>query len=160
MTVRLNSLGFRLLLGYLIPLVLFLSAALVAYVTIQRLLAALDREGRAQQVFTKAYKLKEGIASMAANKATHHLLGDAAFEKLFEARHRDVVAELAALRELTADYPDRLAQIEALADLERRWHGLARADFELFREGPGGDRPRQIPKDRLEEDIALQLQMR
>src|SRR5437588_5335185 len=74
MTGRLNSLWFRLLLGYFIPLALFLGAALVAYVTIQRLLDALHREDIAQKIFTEAYRLKEGLVGMAAAKATHHLV--------------------------------------------------------------------------------------
>src|SRR5262245_13217774 len=115
MTGRLNSLWLRLLIGYVTPLVLFLSAALVAYVTIDRLLGALDREQHAQQVFTKAYKLKEGIVSMSAFKHTHHLLatqhlpGAARFQEDFKERRKGVLSDTEALRELVRDDPARLA---------------------------------------------------
>src|SRR5436305_15272554 len=76
MTGRFNSLWLRLLLGYFIPLALFVGAALVAYVTIQRLLDALHREDLAQQVFDKAHRLKVGLVGMAAYKSAHHLVAD------------------------------------------------------------------------------------
>src|SRR5437588_2932350 len=109
MTGRLNSLWLRLFLGYAIPLVLFLCAALVAYVTIQRLLTALDREQVAQQVLTRAYKLKEGVASMSAYESAHYLLGDPAFEALYRTSREQVQYELASLRELVDGDPARQA---------------------------------------------------
>src|SRR5437764_14282058 len=99
MTGRLNSLWLRLLLGYFIPLALFAGAALVAYITTQRLLDALHREDLAQQVFTEAYRLKVGLVGMAAYKATHHLVTESKtqqeYHRRFEAARREVLNDLA-----------------------------------------------------------------
>lgn len=59
-------------LGYFIPPILFVAAALVAYITIQRLLTTLDREQHTQMVLAKVFELKEGITRMSADKWSHH----------------------------------------------------------------------------------------
>src|SRR5437588_11349431 len=115
MTGRLNSLWLRLLLGYFIPLALFLGASLVAYVTIQRLLDALHREDTAQKIFTEAHHLKEGLVEMAAYKATHHLVPDPAkqpkYHKLFKQARAKVLEDLKMLRSLVQDDAERLRQL-------------------------------------------------
>src|SRR5262245_3666833 len=111
MTGRLNSLWLRLLLGYFIPLALFVGAALVAYVTIQRLLAALHREDMAQRVFTEAYSLKVGLVSMAAYKSAHHLVAEfktqREYRRRFDEARDDVLRDLKTLQRLVRENPER-----------------------------------------------------
>ncbi len=159
MTGRLNSLWFRLFLGYVIPLALFLSAALVAYVTIQRLMDALQGEQQAQEVFTRAYKLKEGIASMSEYKNTQHLLGDRKYQERFEESRRGVLNDLVALCDLIGDDPPRLADLDELARLQEELHHLAEKDFKLFAADKEGWQKR-IAMLQLRPAIALQAQMR
>jgi PAS domain S-box-containing protein len=140
MTGRLNSLWLRLLLGYFIPLALFGAAALVAYVTIQRLLDALHREDMAQKVFTEAYRLKVGLVGMAAYKSAHHLVTEFKQQEYytlhFKQTREKVLRDLKELRRLVQDDPERKHQLgdelTALAKLEEEWYQKAQEDFKLF----------------------------
>ncbi|HYT90327.1 MAG TPA: PAS domain S-box protein, partial [Gemmataceae bacterium] len=163
MTARLNSLWLRLFLGYAIPLLLFLCAALVASVTIQRLLGALDREQRTQEVLTKVYKLKEGVASMAAAESAHHLFGDAAFARTYERSRQDVLLDLEALRALVGADPARLRELDCFTALERKWHELARQDFNLIAQRPPmaeGNWSKWFAQLQLRQSIGLQNEIR
>jgi PAS domain S-box-containing protein len=141
MTGRLNSLWFRLLLGYFIPLALFLGAALVAYVTIQRLLDALHREDTAQKIFTEAFRLKEGLVGMAAAKATHHLVADGKAEKeyldAFRATRTKVLHDLDTLEELVQEDRERVQELKELRQMESRWNEAAEKDFARFARAKG-----------------------
>jgi PAS domain S-box-containing protein len=163
---RLNTLWLRLLLGYFIPLALFLGAAAVAYLTIHRLLDALHREDLAQRIFTEAYRLKEGLVSMAANKATHHLVSakeeQQDFRRRFEEGHQGVLRDLKTLRELVQEDPQRTGELNELERLLGLWNEAARHDFELFSRdrtaevGPWGKGLAQL---QLKKGIELQRKM-
>jgi PAS domain S-box-containing protein len=126
-----GSLRVRLLLGYAVPLILFLGAALVAYVTIQRLLVTLENEKQTEEVLAKAFQVKESIASMSAAECGHHLVGDMALRRRFEDEHREVRAILDQLHELVRHDPNRRAEIEEVQHLERKWSQFAQQDFAL-----------------------------
>ncbi len=166
MTGRFNSLWLRLLLGYFIPLALFLGASAVAYVTIQRLMDALHREDLAQRIFTEAFRIKEGIVGMAASKGTHHLVAtpeeQQEFRKRFEEARRGVLRDLESLRELVREDPERIRELNELARLEREWNEAARHDFQVFsqdRKGKQGFLEKGLAELRLQQGIQLQREM-
>jgi PAS domain S-box-containing protein len=166
MTGRLNSLWLRLLLGYFIPLALFLGAATVAYLTIQRLLEALHREDLAQRIFTEAFRLKEGLVGMAAYKATHHLVPapkeQQEYRGRFEEARRGVLRDLETLRELVREDPERRKELNELARLEREWHEAAQHDFTVFardRKPEQGVWEKGVAQLRLQQGIQLQREM-
>src|SRR5262249_2388213 len=136
----------------------FLCAALVAYVTIQRLLGALDREQLAQQVLTRAYKLKEGVASMSASESALHLLGDPVFEKQYRASRELLLHHLADLRGLVGADGAARADRDPLADRERPGHRRAEEGFKRLAGGGPADRGGAgLP---LREEMALQRKIR
>ncbi|MGE3803942.1 MAG: ATP-binding protein [Gemmataceae bacterium] len=128
----LNSLRARLLVGFVIPLVLFLGAAIAAYVTIERLLTALALEQKSQQVIAHATGFKNDMARMAAAERAHHLLGDQEFKDSFESTWRIFQHNLDEFRNLLAGHPNQQARVQRLAELASKWHELAQADFALF----------------------------
>lgn len=132
MNLRLQSLWFRLLLGFGIPLLLFFSAALVSSVTIQNLLGALIQEQKSQQIIAKAYDLNGALLGMVAVKRGHHLLGDEEFYRDYERYRENFVKELRSLQSLTAENPEHQRDIVYIGSLERRWRLMAERDFELF----------------------------
>lgn len=136
----LNSLWARLILGYAIPVVLFLGAALVAYITIHRLMNALESEQTSQKILTKLYKVKESISSMAASQRAFYLLGEPALKERYEANRVQVRQDLDELRERleSAEDPqaarhaeDRLAALHKISQLEEQCYELAVQDFQL-----------------------------
>src|SRR5437764_13654223 len=80
----LNSLWFRLLLGFAVPLIMFLGAACVSYFSIQRLLNSLEHEQISQKILTKIFEAKDNLEGMAAAKHAHHLLGEPEIQQTFE----------------------------------------------------------------------------
>jgi CHASE3 domain sensor protein len=126
-----GSLRGRLLLGSLIPLVLFLAAALVAYVTILTLTRAEEDERRAHRFLSHAHQLKAHLALMAAAHRGHHLLGQPQFKRNFDAQWKEAQGSLELLEELgTAE--SRKPQIDQLAGQVRKWHDAIEPDFFEF----------------------------
>src|SRR5215468_6601254 len=96
-----STLRSRLLLSSAVPVLLFVGAALVAFVTIQRLLQTLELEQHSQRVIARAYDLKAKLTRMEAAKRGHHLSGQATFKEEYDTELREARASLAELRELT-----------------------------------------------------------
>src|SRR5207302_9146418 len=114
----------------------------------------------------EAFRLKEGLVGMAANKATHHLVAtpkeQKEFRDRFEKARRGVLRDLETLRELVRADPERLNELNELARLEREWNEAARHDFQVFsqdRKGKQGFLEKGLAELRLQQGIQLQRDM-
>src|SRR5262245_14242524 len=112
----------RLLLGFFVPLMLFLAAAIVALFAIQRLVAALEKEQHSEEVLTKTFAMQKSVLGMAAAKRAHHLLGREEFRADFERLRADFFKNLTTLQKLVADNADQLARLEQIEQLESAWY--------------------------------------
>ncbi len=159
MTVRIHSLGFRLFLGYAVPLVLFVGAALIAFLTIQRLLSTLERQTRSQALIAKAYEVKSHLASMGGAMCAHHLADEPHLKREFDRRRGELKQDLGELRELVAA---RGRHREPLAAAERdiaAWLDLTEADFRLsgrLHSGEATERQQALRELRLHDRFGLQ----
>jgi PAS domain S-box-containing protein len=134
----LNSLRIRLLLGYMIPTVLFLGVAVVSFVTIQRLRWALEQEKNTRTELLKIHEVKESITAMSAAKNAYYILGDKELGELgakdlrnqFLESRKKAKQDLQNLRQLVLD-EKRLADLDELERLESNWYSLALSDFNL-----------------------------
>lgn len=132
MSFRLQSLWFRLLLGFGLPLLLFVGAALISSVTIQRLLEALNNEQHSQKIIAKAYEMRGALMGMEAVKRAHHLLGDEQFRRDYDVYQKSFRTELQELSSLTKDRPNHQLALQEIANSERRWRKIAEEDFAAF----------------------------
>ncbi len=128
----LGTLRARLLLGSVIPLVLFVGAASVAFLTNQNLLHAEESEKRAQEVLAKAYDVKANLAVLTATKRAHHLLGTEDLRQRFNAIWAMLDGELNELRNLIAEDDMQRTRVDDADRLARTWHSFAEMDFVLF----------------------------
>ena len=129
-----NTLRTRLLLSTGIPVFLFVAASLVAFLTIQRLLATLDLEQNSQQVIARADDLKANLTGLLAAKQAHRLLGREAFKEDFARYRQGVLDGLADLQRLARDDPDHRASLETLTALSPSLLAPAAAGLEELKE--------------------------
>jgi PAS domain S-box-containing protein len=127
-----RSLRTRLVIGSVIPVVIFLGAAGVSYVAIQRLLTAQTAAQKSQEVLTKAYDVRGQLSLMQAYKRAHHLLKEQEFRDKFDEHRRGFHDDLHRLRDLVADDPDQHQRAEQIADLAKKWETWASSGFLLF----------------------------
>src|ERR1043166_1917153 len=126
-----STLRWRLLLSSAVPVLLFVGAALVAFVTIQRLLQTLDLEQHSQRVIARAYDLEAKLTRMEAAKRGHHLSGQAAFKEEYEAELHGAQASLTELRELAGADPVHREHLDKLSELMGTLRQLAVLDLKL-----------------------------
>src|SRR5260370_36506408 len=100
MTAPLHSLRARLLVSMGIPVALFAAAAVVAFLTIQRLLHTLDLEQTSERVIAQAHNLKADVLGMQSAKRGLHLAGRQAFKEEFDHYRRDFLNSLDELNRL------------------------------------------------------------
>src|SRR5439155_4754277 len=127
-----STLRSRLLLTSAVPVLLFMGAALVAFVTIQRLLQTLDLEQDSERVIARAYDLKAKLTRMEAAKRGHHLSGQAAFKEEYEAEMHGAQASLTELRTLAGEDPVHREHLDKLSELMGLLRQVAQRDFNLF----------------------------
>jgi PAS domain S-box-containing protein len=127
-----RSLRTRLVIGSVIPVVIFLGAAGVSYVAIHRLLAAQTAARKSQEVLTKAYDVRGQLSLMQAYKRAHHLLKEQEFRDKFDEHRRGFHDDLDHLRRLVADDSEQLERAEQIAELAKKWEGWAGSGFLLF----------------------------
>jgi PAS domain S-box-containing protein len=158
-----SSLRSRLLLGSVIPVLLFLGAAVVAYLTIHRLLDAQEWEQHSREALVKAYDAKAHISACMAAKRGHHLLGYEEFRQQYDQHHRDFQEEIHRLRELVDNDETQRARVDAAARLAKQWYTLAGFDFTLF-EGKlpliPEEAQRQVGHEHLSRMVELSEQIR
>jgi PAS domain S-box-containing protein len=138
---RLNTLLARLLIGTSIPLVLFVAVALVAAISLQRLSAALDEEGRAHEVIAATLRLDHCLNNMRLALRSPDGAGE------------DYDRNRRQFRELGEELRLRLGpdtrqggKLHELLAQEQRWHEVVTA--------PGQTRERADDlADRLEKDV-------
>jgi PAS domain S-box-containing protein len=126
-----SSLRGRLLLGALIPLALFLAAALVAFVTILRLTRAEQDERRSREFLTHAYQLKAHLALMAADHRGYRLLGQPGFKSSYDDHAAAVKESTDALLDLGGD-EEYHGQIHTIAQQVGDWRQLIETDFSVL----------------------------
>src|SRR5437763_13406395 len=127
-----STLRLRLLLSSAVPVLLFVGAALVAFVTIQRLLQTLELEQHSQRVIARAYDLKAKLTRMEAAKHGHHLTGQAAFKEEYETELHEAQDSLAELRALTGADSVHREHLDKLFQLMGELRQRAEKDFNLF----------------------------
>jgi PAS domain S-box-containing protein len=135
----LNTLWFRLLLGFAVPLVLFLAAASVSFFSIQRLLASLDHEQLSQKKLTKISEAKENLEAMASAKLAHHLLGLDEFVKEFENRHKEFLQDDQELQQLLQQDEEQTKRLAKIRMLEMEWYNLSVKSFKYWQEHSKND---------------------
>jgi PAS domain S-box-containing protein len=128
----LNTLWFRLLLGFAVPLVLFLAAATVSYFTMQRLLDSLNHEQLSQKKLTNISEARENLEAMASAKLAHHLLGLDEFVKEFNDRHKEFLRDDLELRELLQRNEEQTARLVKIQKLEAAWYDLSMQSFKQW----------------------------
>jgi PAS domain S-box-containing protein len=121
---HLNALRIHLLVGSLIPLVVLLAAALVAYLAMHDLNRAEQSERRAHDVLTKAQAVKAHLASMSAAQRGHYLLGSPEFRASYEAQSRALRQDMDELRRHVADDEPHAGQVEEINELATAWAQL------------------------------------
>ncbi len=129
-----NKLWPRLLIGFIVPLILFLAAAVVAIIAIHRLVNALDSEQHSEIVLTKSFGLQQNVLSMTAAERAHHLLGREEFRLEFNRNRAELLENLETVRRLVSDNPDQSKRLGDIARFEEEWYAMAKPRFELWRE--------------------------
>src|SRR5947209_972811 len=127
-----STLRSRLLLSSAVPVLLFVGAALVAFVTIQRLLQTLELEQHSQRVIARAYDLEAKLTRMEAAKRGYHLNGQVSFKEEYETELHGAQDSLAELRELASTDPVHREHLDKLSQLMGSLQQLAQRDFNLF----------------------------
>jgi PAS domain S-box-containing protein len=135
--VRPLSLLNRLLLGYSVPLLSLAAVAIIASLAISKLLGALERERHTHEVLARAFSLKDDVNGMQAAERAQHLLGEEQYRQAYEATREEFRQNVTTLADLVSDNPVQTERLRTVAEDERRWNGLAEADFRLFGRRPG-----------------------
>jgi PAS domain S-box-containing protein len=160
-----STLRSRLFLSSTVPVLLFVGAAVVAFVTIQRLLQTLDLEQHSQRVIARAYDLEAKLTRMEAAKRGHHLSGQAAFKQEYETELKGAQDSLAELRALAGADPVHRERLDKLSKLMDSLRKLGELDFNLFARLPASAskwremiaRLKLVPMLELGRQAALQL---
>ena len=129
MTFSLHSLRARLLVSMGIPVVLFVLAAGVAFLTIQRLLGTLDLEQTSERLIARAHDLKAAVLGMQSAKRGLHLPGRPGFTEEFDFHRRNYLDNLAALNRLADNDPDHREHLDALTALAQPLQEPSRGDL-------------------------------
>lgn len=136
---RLGSLRSRLLLGSVIPAVLFLGVSLVAFLTIMSLLRTLDLERQSNRVLTKAQDVRATQLRMEAAKRGYYLVEQpdlrTKLERVFHEQWTKHERDLAQLAQLVAGNRHQRDRVEELTAITHRWHETALSDIALFAAG-------------------------
>jgi len=158
-----NKLWPRLLLGFFVPLILFLAASIVAFMAIQRLVVVLEWEQHSEVVLTKSFALQESVLAMTAAQRGHHLLGRDEFRRDFDGHRRDLLTSLEDLRTLVSDNAGQLERIREVKKLEAAWYEKARPSFALWQERPkffiGEEFSRFVARLNMEQSVELLAKM-
>ena len=117
MSSPLNSLRARLLVSTGIPVALLLAAAVVAFLTIQRLLHTLDLEQTSERIISQAHELKADVLGMQSAKRGLQLSGRPAFKEEFELYRKDFVEHIDGLNRLAQNDPVHREHLAALTRL-------------------------------------------
>lgn len=136
MNDRLNTLLARLVLGWGIPLVVFLGMAGVAAAVISRLVGALDQENRAHEVIGKALAQREQITLLRLSVYQLSLTPLEDFEKK-RAHARQGFAQVnEELRTLMQDRPAQQERLARLSALEEEVHEGMKKKLDLLQRKP------------------------
>lgn len=132
MAKAVQSLWFRLILGFTVPKILFLGAAMVSYISVQRLMVALDEKQQSQEILTGIKDIQENVEGMAASNLGYHFTGKQEYREGFEKNRKLIIAELAVLREKTKEDPRRAALIERIANLNQEFFKNTKLTYDIW----------------------------
>src|SRR5215472_3601705 len=130
MTSPLHSLRARLLVSMAIPVALFVAAALVAFLTIQRLLHTLELEQTSERVIAQAHDLKADVLGMQSAKRGFHAAGRPAFKEEFDLYRRNFLDGLDDLTRLAQNDPVHREHLAALTRLAQPLQGPFRPELD------------------------------
>ena len=129
-----NSLWFHMFLGFAVPLVLFIGAAFVTYVTINRLTQSLRLQEETEESLSKLDNLLRTLKSMAAAKRAHFLLGKREFIEQFNLNRKEFLAELNKLLPEMSDNPKKRQLLFQIQQDEEQWTKQALNSFLIIAE--------------------------
>ena len=130
----LNSLRVRLLVSTGIPVILLVTAAVVAFLTIHRLLRTLDLEQTSERIISEAQDLKVAILGMQSARRGIKLVGRTAYREKFSLYRKDLLEGLNRLKQLADNDPGHREHLDALERLARTTepsHDVRRASLEI-----------------------------
>lgn len=129
MNGRLNSLLARLLIGFGIPLVLFLSVALVAWFVTADLLQALEWERHSNSVVIQALSQRQRLDRMHLAILKVPLRQRTSLPENYQVLRREFCKMGNHLGELVQDNAAQLERLKTIEGLEKEWHQLIQAAF-------------------------------
>jgi PAS domain S-box-containing protein len=124
MNGRLNSLLARLLIGFGIPLVLFLAVALVAWFVTSDLVQALDWERHSNKVIAQALSQRQRLDQMRLAILTVPLRQRTTLPDSYQILRREFQQTAGLLNELVQDSAKQVQRLKAIDGLEEQWHEL------------------------------------
>ncbi len=128
---QINSLWFRMFLGFAVPLALFLAAAIVAFVTINRLTNSFQKLEVTEQLLANIDQLQESLQGMAAAKRAHHLLGKDRFVAQFSKHRVGFLQKLKMVQEKLQEKSNQLQVLQEVQIQEANWSAQAKTSFEV-----------------------------
>ena len=129
MNGRLNSLLARLLIGFGIPLVLFLAVALVAWFVTSDLLQALDWERHSNAVVIQALEQRQRLDRMHVAILKVPLGQRTTLPESYQVLRREFHQMGESLKDLVKDNDMQLQRLKAINGLEEQWHQLIQTAF-------------------------------
>jgi len=129
MNGRLNSLLARLLIGFGIPLVLFLAVALVAWFVTSDLLQALDWERHSNAVVIQALEQRQKLDRMHVAILKVPLGQRTTLPESYQVLRREFHQMGESLKDLVKDNDMQLQRLKAINGLEEQWHQLIQTAF-------------------------------
>jgi PAS domain S-box-containing protein len=129
MNGRLNSLLARLLIGFGIPLVLFLGVALVAWFVTAELLQALEWERHSNTVIIQALEQRQRLDRMHLAILKVPLRQRTTLPESYQVVRREFQQRGMSLKDLVQYDLPQLKRLQAIDDLEKQWHQLIQTAF-------------------------------
>ena len=129
MNGRLNSLLARLLIGFGIPLVLFLAVALVAWFVTSDLVQALDWERHSNTVIMQARSQRQRLDRMHLAILTVPLRQRTTLPDSYQILRREFQQTAGSLHELVHDNATQVQRLWTIDGLEEQWHKLIKTAF-------------------------------
>jgi PAS domain S-box-containing protein len=129
MNGRLNSLLARLLIGFGIPLVLFLAVALVAWFVTSDLVQALEWERHSNTVIIQALSQRQRLDRMHLAILKVPLRQRTSLPENYQVLRREFYEIGGQLKDLVKNNQTQVQRLKAIDDLEAQWHRLIKESF-------------------------------
>jgi PAS domain S-box-containing protein len=158
MVARLNRLSTSLLFGSAIPLVLFTAVAVVAWISIDRLLGALALEKRSNEAIVRALKQQQKLQQMRLTIYWASLQLPVQAQQTYQANRGDFHRLATELAELVEDSPQQQPRVARIQRLEKKWEEMIESYLAALKAKPGQDGDRGLrqllgPAEKLMEQL-------